>query len=72
MVALIDNTSGDIRPFGAESYREYQRIESSMQKLMFEREELTARARRRVQDVLSDDQLAQLGGPFAKQPTATP
>jgi hypothetical protein len=70
MVTIVSDWSGSA-PFETGGMREYQRIDSAMQKLEFEREELTARARRRVQDLLSDDQLAQVGGLFARRTAAT-
>lgn len=78
MVAILADTSGAIRPFAAEDMREYRRVESTIEKLEFERSELRARARRRVQDILSSEQLAQVGGMFAPRgatvaaDTATP
>ena len=67
MVALLSSTSGAIRPFGAENMREYQRVESAMEQMEFERDELRARTRRRVQDVLTDEQLLQIGSVFARK-----
>jgi len=67
MVGVLDSTSGSLRPFGTDNMREYQRVESTIQKFEFERDELMARTRRRVQDVLSDEQLAQVGGPLARK-----
>jgi len=67
MIAVLGGNSSSGMPADRDDWREYQRVQNSIDKLRFEREELLAKTRRRVQDLLSDDQLAQVGGPFAKQ-----
>lgn len=67
MIEALSRSTMSSVPGDQEQWREYQKTQNAMERLRFESDELMARTRRRVQDMLTDEQLAQLGGPLAEK-----